>query len=99
MNSHFIDANPNSKVSHVSSGNEGDDSSRVDLSEPMETGMEDGGSPEMVAPTTEDWSHGVDPTTDHSDQSDHASDGPDLAEQKALRQFVAALQEAQRIAV
>ena len=54
VNSHFIDANPNSKVSHVSSGNEGDDSSRVNLSEPMETGMDDGGLPEMVALALED---------------------------------------------
>ena len=44
VNSHFIDANPNSRVNHVSSENEGNDSSRVNLSEPMETGMDDGGS-------------------------------------------------------
>ena len=99
VNSHFKDANPNSRVSHVSSGNEGDDSSRVNLSEPMETGMDDEGSPEMEALTPEDWSHGGDPTADHSDQSNQAFDGPDLAEQKALQQFVAALQEVQRIAV
>ena len=61
--------------------------------------MDDGGSSEMVALTLEDWSHGGDPTTDHNDQTDQASDGPDLAEQKALQQFVAPLQEAQRIAV
>ena len=42
---------------------------------------------------------GKDPTADHSDQSNQASDGPDLAEQMALQQFVAALQEAQRIVV
>ena len=60
VNSHFIDANPNSRVSHVSSGNEGNNSSRVNLSEPMETGMGDGGSPEMEALTPEDWSHGGD---------------------------------------
>ena len=99
LNSHFIDANPNSEVSLVSSGNEGDDSSRVNLSEPMETGMDDRGSPEIVALALEDWSLGRDPTTDHNDQSDQASDGPNLAEQKSLQQFVAALQEAQRIAV
>ena len=99
VNSHFIDANPNSEVSHVSSGNEGNDSSRVNLSEPMETGMDDGGSPEMVALTPEDWSHGGDPTADHSDHSNQASDGPNLAEQMALQQFVATLKEAQRIAV
>ena len=99
VNSHFIDANPKYGVSHVSSGNEGDDSSGVNLSELMETGMDDGGSPEMEALTPEDWSHGGDPTADHSDQSDQASDGPNIAEQKALEQFVAALQEAQRIAV
>ena len=99
VNSHFIDANPNSKVSHVSSGNECNDTSRVNLSEPMETGMDDGGSPEMVALALEYWSHGEDPTADHSDQSKQASDGPNLAEQKALQQFAAALQEAQRIAV
>ena len=83
----------------MSAGNEGDDSSRVNLTEPTETGMDDGGSPEMEALTLEDWSHGGDPTTDHCDQSDQASNGPDLAEQKTLQQFVAALQEAQRIAV
>ena len=61
--------------------------------------INDGGSPEMVALTLEDWSHGGDPTADHSHKSDQASDGPSLAEQKALQQFAAALQEAQRIAV
>ena len=61
--------------------------------------MDDGGSPEMEAPTPEDWSHGGDPNADHTDNTDQASDGPDLAEQEALQQFVAALQEAQRIAV
>ena len=61
--------------------------------------MDGGGSPEMEALTPEDWSHGGDPTTDHSDQSNQASKGPDLAEQRALQQFVAALQEAQRIAI
>ena len=99
VSSHFIDANPDSRVSHVSSGNEGDVSSRANLSELMETGMDDGGSPEMETLTLEDWNHGGDPTADHGDQSDQASDGPNLAEQKALQQFVAALQEAQRITV
>ena len=61
--------------------------------------MDDGGSPEMEALTPEDWSNGGDPNADHSDHSDQASDGPDLAVQKALQQFAAALQEAQRIAV
>ena len=61
--------------------------------------MDDGGSPEIVAIALEDWSHGGDPTADHSDHSDQASNGPNLAEQMALQQFAAALQEAQRIAV